>query len=191
MSAALGFTAALAALAVTATVVVRIVERAAQAGRASALTPGIAVWLLYFLHAQTVAAAAFGGVGQLPLPPAPVLAVGAATGLAGWLLFAAATGTLVRHGGFVGVGSSRLVAVGPFRISRHPQNAGWTMLLLGIAVASRSVVAFVFVAAFALVTARLARIEEDDLERRHGSAYTAYRDATPLVLGPPSRRAAG
>ena len=190
MSTALGFTAALVALVVAAAVVLRIVERTAQAGRAAGLTAGIAVWLLYLLHAQTVAAAAFGGVGQLPLPPAPFLAVGAVTALAGWLLFVAATGTLVLHGGFVGVASSQVVTVGPFRFSRHPQNAGWTMLLLGIAVASLSLVAFVFVAAFALVTARLARIEEDELERRHGSAYTAYRDATPLVLGPPSRRAA-
>ena len=187
----IGFAAALAVFCAAALVVLRLVAR--QAGgdaTRSAAVPAVAVWLLYFLHADTVAAAAYADVGRVSLPGAPFLAVGLTVAAAGWALFLAATFTLAGRGRFAGLRPTALVTAGPYRFSRHPQNTGWALLLLGVAVASRSVIALVLVGVFAVFSARLTRIEEDELERRHGGDYRAYRDATPLLLGPPARRVA-
>lgn len=155
-----------------------------------ATVPAIAVWLLYFFHADTVAAAAYADVGRLPFPEAPFLVLGLATAAGGWLLFLIATRQLVRDGRFVGLTPSRLVTAGAFRLSRHPQNTGWAITLLGVAIASRSVIALAFVGVFGVFSARLASSEEAELERRHGAAYIAYRDRTPVLLGAPTPRPA-
>jgi protein-S-isoprenylcysteine O-methyltransferase Ste14 len=181
----IGFLIAFAVFCVAAVIVLRIVDD----GRGTIL-PAVAVWLLYFFHADTVVAAAYSDVGRLPAPAAPFLVVGLATAAGGWLLFLVATRQLVRDGGFVGLVPSRLVTVGAFRLSRHPQNAGWAIMLLGVAIASRSVIALVFVAVFGVFSARLAGAEEAELERRHGAEYAAYRDRTPLLLGAPAQRPA-
>lgn len=159
----------------------------AAGGHGPRALSGLAVWLVYLFHADTVAAAAFTDVGRLPLPAAPFMLSGLTLAAAGWAVFIVATATLVRDGDFQGLRTARPVFTGPFRFSRHPQNAGWAMLLLGVAVASRSVVALGLVGLFAVFAARLARIEELDLLRRFGTAYASYREVTPVLFGLPGR----
>ena len=160
------------------------IERTGQPRTLSAL----ATWLVYLFHADTVAAAAFTETGRVALPAGPFLVAGLSLAAAGWVLFLMATTVLVRDGGFEGLRTSRPVFTGPYRYSRHPQNAGWAMLLLGVGIASRSVIALALVAVFAFFAARLARIEEIDLLRRFGTAYASYRETTPVLLGRPRRR---
>ena len=150
-------------------------------------TAVIGVWLLYLFHADTVVAAAYTDLGRVAVPSAPLLAIGLSLAAAGWALFLAATVSLVRRGAFKGLETSKLVITGPFRVSRHPQNAGWALLLLGIAIASRSLIAMALVAAFAVFAAAFARVEERDLLRRFGAAYASYRDRTPVLPAIPSR----
>ena len=177
------FAGALVAFAVFSVVVLRIAR--AEAGRAEAtgMASGLAAWLLYLFHADTVGAAAFTDLGRLPAPELPFLVIGGTAAALGFALFLAATVTLVRHGGFEGLRTSQLVSSGPFRLCRHPQNAGWALMLLGIAIASRSVIALLFVAVFAVFSARLAHIEELGLLRRFGTRYASYRDRTPAFPG--------
>ena len=135
----------------------------------------IALWLLAFFHANTVVSAAFTEAGRIDaLPRVPFLVAGLLLCAGGWVLFMVATATLVRRGAFEGLQTTRLVTTGPFARLRHPQSVGWTVLLLGVAVASRSVVALVLVGVFALFAARYARLEEEGLRERFGAAYDRY-----------------
>ena len=135
----------------------------------------IALWLLAFFHANTVVSAAFTATGRVDaLPRVPFLVGGLALSVAGWLLFIVATATLVRRGAFEGLQTTRLVTGGIFARFRHPQSVGWTVLLLGVAVASRSLLALALVAVFAVFAARYARLEERGLRERFGPAYDRY-----------------
>ena len=145
----------------------------------------VAVWLLAFFHANTVAAAASTDAGRLALLETPLLIAGIVIGTFGWVLFIWSTWVLVRRGDFHGLESTQLVTSGPFRFSRHPQSLGWTLLLLGIAVGSRSVVGLLLVVAFALFAARYAHIEERQMAERFGEPFQRYRASTPAALSTP------
>lgn len=154
-------------------------DREADSGARS----GLAIWLLAFFHANTVVAAAGADVAKVPLPELPLLVAGIVIGTTGWLLFVWATLALVRGADFEGLQTRRLVTRGPYRLARHPQSLGWTLLLLGVAVGSRSIIALVLVVAFALFARRHARIEERQLAQRFGDGFERYRGSTPSALG--------
>lgn len=150
----------------------------------------VASWLLYVFHADTVATAALMGAMTVDAPRTAALAGGAALAIGGFGVFVAATIALARHGDMAGPRTGRLVVVGPYRRSRHPQNLGWGVMLLGIAVAGRSIVALALVALFAAFAERYVRLEEDQLHRDFGDSYDAYRTRTPAVLSLTDPRAA-
>ena len=141
-----------------------------------------ASWLLYVLHADTVASAAWGGVLMVDVPRSVALAAGGVLIVTGFAIFVAATLALARHGDFAGVRTQQLVTVGAYAFSRHPQNVGWGILLLGVAVAGRSLGALALVAVFAVFVERYVRLEEHQLKRDFGAAYDDYRARTPAVL---------
>ncbi len=145
----------------------------------------VASWLLYVLHADTVASAALAHALSVNAPRTPALIMGAAIGVAGFGIFMTSTVTLVRHGDFQGPRTRRLVTTGVYAMSRHPQNLGWGILLLGIAVAGRSLVALALVGLFALFVARYARLEEHQLHTDFGEGFERYRERTPGVLPRP------
>lgn len=149
----------------------------------------VASWLLYVLHADTVASVAWIGALTIDLPRAAALASGGAIALAGFALFLAATLTLVRHGDFAGPRTQRLVTTGAYRVSRHPQNLGWGIMLLGIAIAGRSLIALVLVGMFAVFVERYARLEEHQLQKDFGAGFDEYRAGTPALLRLPGIRA--
>ena len=181
------FAVAVGVFAVLAALTLRLVRADVDDGGRSRTLSAVATWLVYLFHADTVAAAAFTDIGRVAVPPGPFLVAGLTLAAAGWIVFLLATVALVRDGAFEGLRTSRPVFTGPYRFSRHPQNTGWAMLLLGVAIASRSLIAVALVAVFAVFAARLARIEELDLLRRFGTAYASYRETTPVLLGRPRR----
>lgn len=178
-----GFVAGFLVFAIASAVVLHLARSDSEQDEATGARSGFAIWLLAFFHANTVVAAAYATIAKVPLPQTPLLVVGLTVAGLGWLLFAWATLTLVRHAGFEGLQTTKLVTDGPFRFSRHPQSLGWTILLLGIAVASRSVIALGLVVAFALFATRHARIEERELAQRFGGAFERYRSRTPVTPG--------
>ncbi|MFP5364914.1 MAG: methyltransferase family protein [Thermoleophilia bacterium] len=141
-----------------------------------------ASWLLYVLHADTVVSAAWGGVLIVDAPRVAALVAGGVLIAVGCVIFVAGTLTLVRHGDFEGVRTRRLVTVGPYRFSRHPQNLGWAIVLLGVAVAGRSLGALALVGLFAIFIDRYVRLEEYQLKQDFGAAYDDYRERTPAVM---------
>lgn len=130
----------------------------------------IAGWVLYLLHADTVGLAAYADVGRLPIPAGPSAVVGGAIALGGFALFARATYVLGRDGDFDGFKSRSLVTAWPYGAVRHPQSLGWLLLLTGLAVASRSVIALGLVGLFAVFAHYLAALEDRDLQVRFGDA---------------------
>ncbi len=188
------FLAALVVFGVAGALVLQLAEADADRddGGGPQTRTAIALWLLAFFHANTVVSAAFTAAGRIDaLPRVPFLVAGLVLSAAGWLLFIAATATLVRRGAFAGLQTTRLVTTGPFARLRHPQSVGWTVLLLGVAVASRSVIALVLVGVFALFAARYARLEEEGLRERFGAAYDRYlTERRGPFGGGPRRRAA-
>jgi protein-S-isoprenylcysteine O-methyltransferase Ste14 len=146
----------------------------------------VATWLLYVLHADTVATAALSGVLIVPVPRTPAIVLGATLAAVGIGIFVAAAARLVRDGDLAGVETRRVVTGGVYRISRHPQNVGWGLMLLGASVAGRSVLAVALVALFAVFVDRYADVEERHLLRRFGDAYAGYRDRTAKLIGRPA-----
>lgn len=142
----------------------------------------VASWLLYVFHADTVTTAAWMGALTVDVSRGAAVAVGAVFAVLGFSLFLAATVGLARDGDFAGPRTRRLVTRGPYRVSRHPQNVGWGIMLLGGAVAGRSLVALAFVGLFAVFVERFARLEERQLQHDFGAEFDAYRARTPAVL---------
>lgn len=68
---------------------------------------------------------------------------------------------------------------GPYRWTRHPLYAGSSIMGVGLAIASRSVIVTVLVLAYLTVTIAAAiRTEEAHLTEKFGSEYGAYREGT-------------
>jgi protein-S-isoprenylcysteine O-methyltransferase Ste14 len=85
--------------------------------------------------------------------------------------------------------TQRLITSGPYRFTRNPLYLGRFLILTGIAVMawfSWTINMTVLLATWALFFSyympRKERIEPQRLERIHGSAYRAYRDAVPALF---------
>lgn len=143
----------------------------------------VGVWITYLVHADTVLTAAYLDVLRVDLLPAtPALVTGLVISMAGFGLFLGSTRILARDGRFEGLVTRSLVTSGPYRRMRHPQDTGWGITLLGIAIAGRSVVALALVMLFGIFLRRLWRSDDDQLAERFGEPYLAYRAMTPASL---------
>lgn len=146
----------------------------------------IGVFAAYVMHADSVLTSAYIHPGRVDLPHTPMLVLGAVLIAAGAVLFGWATRTLVREGAFEGLVTRRLVESGPYRWMRHPQDTGWAIVLLGVAVAGRTIVGLVLMGVFAIFVSRLWRADERHLEDRFGDAFRAYRARTPATVARPA-----
>ena len=79
--------------------------------------------------------------------------------------------------------TSGLKSGGVYRLSRNPQNVGWAISLLGVALARRSGLGASLVALFCAAFATYLPIEETFLEQTYGEAYRRYKQRTPRILG--------
>ncbi len=153
--------------------------------RGRRLSPGAAAAAvgLVLLHAMLVCIAALGGVLPFDAPAGVAVPLGLALGAAGVLVALRAIRTLGTRERVLGMRTDRLVAHGPYRYARHPVYLGWTVALLGIALAGRSLLALALVLLLALALARIARGEERLLSEELGGAYDEYRGLAPAVVG--------
>ena len=150
------------------------------------LSPGAvnAALALALLHALLVSICALAGVTLIGLPAVPALVVGLVLAGAGAALAIAAVKAVASREQFLAMRpTERIVQQGPYRFSRHPFYLGWTLVLLGIAVAGRSAVAVALVAVLALALIRIAAGEERWLSAELGSDYDDYREHAPAVIG--------
>jgi protein-S-isoprenylcysteine O-methyltransferase Ste14 len=74
---------------------------------------------------------------------------------------------------------------------RQPQNTGWGIMLLAVAIAGRSLISLALVAVFCVFVAFLERVEDRALRTSFGLDYELWRETTPLLpLGGRTRQAA-
>ena len=71
---------------------------------------------------------------------------------------------------------------GGYAKTRNPIYLGFILMIVGIAVLSRGVLAFIWAFASVFVLYWIARSEESDLERIFGERYLAYKSTVPMFL---------
>jgi len=83
-----------------------------------------------------------------------------------------------------GIKTYDVIATGIYQWSRNPQNLGWGVVLMGIALLGRSALAYLMAILFFLIIhIYLVKIEEPYLESVFGEKYREYRSKTPRYLG--------
>ena len=84
-----------------------------------------------------------------------------------------------------------MTSSGPYRFTRHPLYLGSTIIGVGLAVASASVIVAVLVALYLAVTLGAAiATEEAHLTEKFGAAYPAYREGRATSEATPVQRRA-
>ena len=171
----------LGTLAVFIAIAVLVVNAADRERDATGLL-AMGVFFAYLVHADTVINAAYLDVGRVEVPKLPFVVLGGVVIAVGAVLFLGATRVLARDGDFRELQTNRLVTSGPYAWLRHPQDIGWGLMLLGVAIAGRSYVGVVLVVVFGLFVERLWRADEKQLERRFGDDFRRYRATTAAVV---------
>jgi protein-S-isoprenylcysteine O-methyltransferase Ste14 len=134
-----------------------------------------------------------------PLPPAPaypcIAVLSAGIGLF-WVLWAAFYLHVVGRGSSVAILSLRLypteelVTIGPYGYTRNPTLLGLLLVLLAVALTTRSVTALVSLPIIALLSLEYVRAyEEPVLRQRFGLEYSQYRRSVPALFPRLKRRA--
>jgi protein-S-isoprenylcysteine O-methyltransferase Ste14 len=77
-----------------------------------------------------------------------------------------------------------LVVNGLYRVVRNPMHAGWTVLLVGVAVLMQSFTLLaIFIPLFIIVhIVYLKFVEEKELEKKFGQAYIDYKKKVPMFF---------
>jgi len=154
-------------------------------GRTSNLTSKL-IWITYVGFTSLVAGVAWQGVWPLDLPQGMISAIGAVCLVLGLALVVAGLTAFSSLARATGRDQSRLTCSGVYRWTRNPQNVGWALGLLGIALLGRSGLALMLAAAFWLLFWAYLPTEEKHLERLFGDEWRAYAASTPRFFGWPS-----
>lgn len=76
----------------------------------------------------------------------------------------------------------RLVLGGPFRHVRHPQSLGLLLLVIGVAVATRSAGMWVVAGIAGILVIAMAVRHDRELARDCGESYARYRRVVPFIV---------
>ncbi len=143
------------------------------------------VWVLYTLHVALILLAAWFSVWSVSIDKVAAIFVGSILAFAGLAMMLAGVIAFRSFMRMSGMQADELVSSGIYRFSRNPQNVGWGVALLGVALIGRSLFALLL-AAFFWFSLRIFLIaEERYLEDSFGDKYVAYRAMTPRFLGLP------
>ena len=127
--------------------------------------------MLRFLARRRVLIGFIAGLAAIVLsrPTRPTLLIGAVIAILGEAVRIWAAGHLEK--------GREVTTSGPYRFTRHPLYLGSTIIGVGLAIASASLVVVTLVALYLAVTLSAAiATEEAHLTERFGGAYPAYRE---------------
>lgn len=142
---------------------------------------------LYVLHLATTAAAAVTAVWGMPMSPVVSLGGGCLLLGMGATLYGWGIWSFRSFERTVGLDTATLVTSGIYRWSRNPQNVGWTLVLLGIALLGESGLAFALTVLFWAHFVIYVRLEEQFLGASFGDKYREYMSWSHRYFGPPRR----
>lgn len=156
------------------------------------LTPALGIWSGVAMHGHALMTFGISWIDRGSLYGMTIL-----TALIGLIL--AASGIAVIGAGrraygnvarVYGLKEDLLIETGIYRRTRNPQYLGYVLLLVGSAVASGSLLAFIFAAIFFIVIhLGVVLVEEPHLKRIFGTRYVRYAKQVGRYMG--SNRLAG
>jgi protein-S-isoprenylcysteine O-methyltransferase Ste14 len=147
----------------------------------------VAVWTTYIAYTGAVAWVSWRGFWPLPFDKDVLRALGILIILsaAGWSL--AGMWEFRSLARLSGRRADQLVQTGVYRWSRNPQNVGWGVALVGIALCGGSGAALLLTSVFWIAFRAYIPIEESLLERVYGDEWRRYREIAPRFFGRPRR----
>ncbi|GGR74302.1 hypothetical protein GCM10008959_39430 [Deinococcus seoulensis] len=144
---------------------------------------GPTVGVVYAAYSLHLVAFLLAVGGRKPRKVAPALsALGWTTAGLGAALFVSGWRTLPVSDDSA-LTTSGLKTGGVYRLSRNPQNVGWTITLLGQSLARRSWVGAGLTGLFGAMFLSYLPTEEAFLNQTYGEAYRRYKARTPRFLG--------
>ena len=165
---------------------------AADRRRTGGVGPAAArmIWSIYLSFTALTIAVAWNCVWPLPLKALPTAVSGAVFLLLGLALLGAGMtkfGSVARMSGRT---HGELISAGVYRWSRNPQNLGWGLALIGIALLGHSGLALLFAAIFFLAFRVYVPVEERFMRKIFGDEWLRYEQATSRFFGLPTDRSA-
>ena len=151
-----------------------------------ALGPAAArmIWFVYLIYTALAACVAWARIWPLPLDGDLALASGGVILLAGFSIVMAGMAEFGSVRKMSGRECPGLIRTGIYRFTRNPQNVGWGISLLGIALMGRSGLALLFSAIFFIAFRLYAPIEERYLEGLFGEEWRSYEQSVPRFILP-------
>ncbi len=144
----------------------------------------VIVWAAYLLHAGILIWAAVLQAWQMPVQPELAYPLGIVLTITGIAIPAAAIWNFRSIKRMSGLQIDEIITSGIYAWSRNPQNLGWGLALLGIAVMGRSGFALFLLALFAFsIHGYIVLLEEPYLKDVYGDVYQSYRSKTSRYLG--------
>lgn len=145
----------------------------------------VLVWFLYLLQLALGVYVSWESFWTLPISKTVALLVGIAILVSGMVMMIAAMAEFRSMRRVSGRQVDRLITTGAYRWSRHPQNIGWALAMVGIAIAGRSGAALLLATLFWIMFLIYVPAEERYLHRVFGQAYQKYCARTGRVLTVP------
>lgn len=145
----------------------------------------VLVWLLYLLQLALACYVSWESLWPLPIARTFAIIFGASVLLCGLTMMIAAMVEFRSMQRVSGRQVDRLITTGIYQWSRHPQNVGWALAMVGIAMAGQSAAALLLAGLFCIMFLIYIPVEERYLERIFGDEYRRYRERTARVLGFP------
>lgn len=146
------------------------------------------VLAFYTLHFAIELIAAWARLWPYSSYRYPSIVLGIILSLAGTVFLAFGILHMEDFRSMTGIETGELVTSGVFRWSRHPQNLGWGLFMVGVGLVSRSLLALLMALVFWVMFVAYVPLEERYLEDLYGEAYREYQQRTYRYFGPPKKK---
>lgn len=142
------------------------------------------VWVSYILYSSLIVYTAFRSYALLLTDGIWLTFVGVILIVIGSLISIAGVIEFRSFKIMSGLTADKMVTTGIYRWSRNPQNVGWGLVLIGIALTGRSGVALMLAFVFwFFIHFYIVNVEEEFLKKSFGNSYENYYATTPRYLG--------
>lgn len=138
-----------------------------------------AVWACFFLHSVVIVVASRLSLWELPIALQGARIAGTLAAVLGLTFAMAGFWEFRSLQRMSGLSADHLVTTGIYRFSRNPQNLGWGLLLLGIALAGRSGLGCLLALGYWVVFRHYVQMEEKHLGWVFSAKWDRYALQTP------------
>lgn len=155
------------------------------------LLGALLIWGIYLAFTALAAWVAWNGIWPMTVPDLPASVAGAMALIGGVVLVAGGLTALGSIGSVSGCDHSSLAQTGIYRYTRNPQNVGWGIALVGVALLGQSWMALLLAIGFLVLFRLYVPFEERHLEKVYGAEWRRYEQSSPRFLDLSKIRAGG